>query len=153
MTFENIYDKKLGALRIKGIDVNPKDGRIFVITSGNGAFYISKKKTNGKEPLKIIYVNSYHKGYPPSDSTEQAIREKIAQNGDSLIVLNMDCKRNADKEYSRTRGLQIWERIKKEKPDGIVVSDDDAGPFREVFCPDELILWRKEPNNPADKTK
>ena len=126
LTFENIYDKKLGALRIKGIDVNPKDGRIFVITSGNGAFYISKKKTNGKEPLKIIYVNSYHKGYPPSDSTEQAIREKIAQNGDSLIVLNMDCKRNADKEYSRTRGLQIWERIKKEKPDGIVVSDDDA---------------------------
>lgn len=42
-SFRQIYDPSLGALRIKGVDMNPKDGRIFVVTSGNGAFYIDRK--------------------------------------------------------------------------------------------------------------
>ena len=42
--FLQIYDKNLGALRIKGVDMNPLNGRIYVVTSGNGAYYIDKVK-------------------------------------------------------------------------------------------------------------
>lgn len=39
----NIYDTKLGALRIKSIDVHKKTGRIILASSGNGAFYADRK--------------------------------------------------------------------------------------------------------------
>lgn len=43
-SFAQIYDKSYGALRIKGVDMNPTNGRIFVVTSGNGAYYVDKKQ-------------------------------------------------------------------------------------------------------------
>jgi photosystem II stability/assembly factor-like uncharacterized protein len=43
-TWENIYDPKLGALRIKSLDVDPRTGRIVLATSGNGAFYAIRNK-------------------------------------------------------------------------------------------------------------
>lgn len=42
-SWQNIYDKNLGALRIKAIDVDRKTGRIILATSGNGAFYAIRK--------------------------------------------------------------------------------------------------------------
>ncbi len=39
-TWTNIYDKTKGSLRIKGLDVNLNTGRIYIATSGNGAFYV-----------------------------------------------------------------------------------------------------------------
>lgn len=36
----NVYDSSKGALRIKGLDIDSKAKRIFVATSGNGAFYV-----------------------------------------------------------------------------------------------------------------
>lgn len=41
-TWQNIYDTSLGALRIKGIDVDPVNGDIILATSGNGAFYAKR---------------------------------------------------------------------------------------------------------------
>jgi photosystem II stability/assembly factor-like uncharacterized protein len=40
----NIYDKSLGAIRWKGIDVDNKTGRIYGVTCGNGAFYATPLK-------------------------------------------------------------------------------------------------------------
>ncbi|HSJ66376.1 MAG TPA: hypothetical protein VK921_01820 [Anditalea sp.] len=42
-TWRNVYDPSKGALRIKGLDVDSKSQRIFIATSGNGAFYVSLK--------------------------------------------------------------------------------------------------------------
>ncbi|MFW6270544.1 MAG: WD40/YVTN/BNR-like repeat-containing protein, partial [Bacillota bacterium] len=39
-TWYNIMDKNLGALRIKGIALEKKSGRLHVVTSGNGCFYV-----------------------------------------------------------------------------------------------------------------
>jgi photosystem II stability/assembly factor-like uncharacterized protein len=36
----NIYDKSKGALRIKGLDIDPVANRLYVASSGNGAFYV-----------------------------------------------------------------------------------------------------------------
>jgi len=38
-SWQAIYDGELGALRWKGIAINPKSGRIQGVTAGNGAFY------------------------------------------------------------------------------------------------------------------
>jgi photosystem II stability/assembly factor-like uncharacterized protein len=40
--WQEIYDQELGALRIKGIEYSEEKHRIYVATSGNGAFYIQK---------------------------------------------------------------------------------------------------------------
>lgn len=42
--WKDIYDRSLGALRIKGIDYSEENQRIYVATSGNGAFYVQKNK-------------------------------------------------------------------------------------------------------------
>jgi hypothetical protein len=40
----NIYDKTLGALRWKGIDVDKKTGTLYGVTNGNSAFYAERIK-------------------------------------------------------------------------------------------------------------
>jgi len=42
-SWTNVYDSSKGALRIKGLDVDHNLKRIFVATSGNGAFYVDLK--------------------------------------------------------------------------------------------------------------
>lgn len=40
----NIYDKSLGALRWKGIDVDNRTGILYGVTNGNSAFYAERVK-------------------------------------------------------------------------------------------------------------
>ena len=43
-TWTNIYDKNLGSLRWKGIDVDNKTGILYGVTDGNSAFYAERIK-------------------------------------------------------------------------------------------------------------
>ncbi len=43
-SWTNIYDKTLGALRWKGIDVDNKTGNLYGVTNGNSAFYAERVK-------------------------------------------------------------------------------------------------------------
>ena len=43
-SWTNIYDKTLGALRWKGIDVDNKTGTLYGVTNGNSAFYAERIK-------------------------------------------------------------------------------------------------------------
>ena len=43
-SWQDIYDKTLGALRWKGIDVDNKTGDLYGVTDGNSAFYAKKVK-------------------------------------------------------------------------------------------------------------
>jgi hypothetical protein len=45
LSWTNIYDKTLGALRWKGIDVDNKTGNLYGVTNGNSAFYAERVKT------------------------------------------------------------------------------------------------------------
>jgi len=42
-TWKNVYDSSKGALRIKGLDIDSESKRLFVATSGNGAFFVDLK--------------------------------------------------------------------------------------------------------------
>jgi hypothetical protein len=41
-TWTDIYDRTLGALRWKGIDVDPRTGNLYGVTDGNAAFYAER---------------------------------------------------------------------------------------------------------------
>lgn len=78
------------------------------------------------ETKTIMYINSYHAGYPSSDQVRLAIIDGVKKSGDSLITVFMDCKRNTSAQYGRLKADSIMQQINRLKPDGIIVSDDDA---------------------------
>ena len=94
-----------------------------------------------KEPLKkkIVYVNSYHQGHPPSDQITAGLIENLPADSFEIFAYFMDTKRNPTQEYIVNRAAELLDSIKEIKPDLLVVSDDNA------------VKYLVEPNS-LDKT-
>jgi hypothetical protein len=88
------------------------------------------------EKSKILYVNSYHKGYQWSDDIEKgllkALRlEPFSEGGTAndqldLRVIRMDTKRNPAETFIRQAALGVKAVISAWQPDVVVASDDNA---------------------------
>jgi len=78
------------------------------------------------ERKKILYVNSYHEGYAPSDEVAKVIRNAFDSKNHHLAVVYFDAKRNGSEEHARQKTQEIIELIDKFDPDVIILSDDDA---------------------------
>jgi ABC-type uncharacterized transport system substrate-binding protein len=94
---------------------------------------------------KVFYVNSYHEGYGSSDDVMSGLRETLQARGVALDIVFLDSKRRPEREGIEQRATEAAERIRRVKPDVLVVSDDDAvkylvvpyfknGPIPVVFC-------------------
>ena len=95
----------------------------------------------GTNPKKLLYVNSYHKGFAWSDDIEKGLLKalKIHSNPDEsyntsqsmveLKVFRMDTKRNKSIEYIKEVAHQAQEIIETWKPDIVVASDDNASKY------------------------
>lgn len=83
---------------------------------------------NEPEPSKkkIVYVNSYHRGHPPSDQITAGLIENLPADSFEIIAYFMDTKRNPSPEYIENRTAALLDSIKEIKPDLLVVSDDNA---------------------------
>ena len=46
------------------------------------------------EKKKVVYVNSYHRGFPPSDQITEGVLEKLPADSFEIIAHFMDTKRN-----------------------------------------------------------
>ncbi len=92
---------------------------------------------------RILFVNSYHEGYPWSDGEEKGARAVLQGIGIELRFFRMDAKRHP--ERAKAMGLKARSEIESFKPGVVIASDDiavryvlrpffrDAGlPF--VFC-------------------
>ena len=99
----------------------------------------------GIERKKVVYVNSYHQGFPPSDQITEGVYEKLSADSFEIIPYFMDTKRNPSEEYIKGRTAGILDSIRKEDPDILIVSDDNAlkylvvpnfqgNPIPIVFC-------------------
>ena len=99
----------------------------------------------GTEKKKVVYVNSYHRGFPPSDEITKGVYEKLPADSFEIIAHFMDTKRNPSEKYIRNRAAEILDSIRMEKPDLLIVSDDNAvkylvvpnfqdNPMPIVFC-------------------
>ncbi|KPL11217.1 MAG: hypothetical protein AMS26_20460 [Bacteroides sp. SM23_62] len=75
---------------------------------------------------KIVYVNSYHRGHPPSDQITAGLIENLPADSFEVIAHFMDTKRNPSPEYIENRAAALLDSIKDAKPDLLVVSDDNA---------------------------
>lgn len=75
---------------------------------------------------KILYINSYHKGYPSSDSVEAGIKRVFDDKNIDLNVFYYDTKRN-DSYQAITQKTDSLNKIYSQfKPDIVIVSDDNA---------------------------
>ncbi len=80
----------------------------------------------GFEKKKVVYVNSYHRGFPPSDQITEGVYEKLPADSFEVIAHFMDTKRNPSEAYIKNRAAEILDSITMEKPDVLIVSDDNA---------------------------
>lgn len=80
----------------------------------------------GTEKKKIVYVNSYHNGFPPSNQITEGIYENLPADSFDIITYFMDTKRNPSEDYIRERTATILDSIKREDPDLLIASDDNA---------------------------
>lgn len=75
---------------------------------------------------KLLYINSYHKGYDWSDGIERGMREVLDNKGIEISTIEMDTKRNADDEFKKKVAEKAKKEIEDFKPDVIIASDDNA---------------------------
>lgn len=75
---------------------------------------------------KVLYVNSYHEGYPWSDGIESGLHEVLDGTGVELKIVRLDTKQNPDVEYGKQAGVKAKAEIDAFKPDVVIASDDNA---------------------------
>lgn len=73
---------------------------------------------------KVFYINSYHVGYPSSDQVEAAIQKELKDSFD-LKTFYLNAKKASPKTITKN-AKKAWKKIKKFKPEIILVSDDNA---------------------------
>lgn len=75
---------------------------------------------------KILFINSYHEGYPWSDGEEKGAKAALSGSGVELRFLRMDTKRHQEESYRVKAGQKAREEIDAWKPDLVIVADDPA---------------------------
>lgn len=75
---------------------------------------------------KVLFVNSYHQGYPWSDDIEEGAAKVLRASGVAVEFVRMDTKRNGDEAFKQKAGLEAKAAIEKAKPDLVIVADDNA---------------------------
>lgn len=80
---------------------------------------------------KVLFVNSYHKGYLWSDKVEETVYS-ILKNSDFNVEIKsiyMDTKKNKKESFKLKAALRVKKLIESYKPDVIVTSDDNAAKY------------------------
>lgn len=77
------------------------------------------------EREKILYINSYHRGYAPSDEVEAALTTALAIDNIELKKVHLDAKRSTESELQQN-AADAWSEFISFQPDVVLVSDDNA---------------------------
>lgn len=75
---------------------------------------------------KVVYVNSYHEGYPWSDGIEAGLHEVFDGTGVELKIIRLDTKNNPDEAFGKAAGERAKAEIDAFQPDIVITSDDNA---------------------------
>ncbi len=87
-------------------------------------FQSCRQSDNAKK--KIVYINSYHQGHPPSDEITAGLMENLPADSFEIFAYFMDTKRNPSQDYIEIRASDLLDTINEIEPDLLVVSDDNA---------------------------
>lgn len=80
----------------------------------------------GAGKKKVVYINSYHRGFPPSDQITRGVLENLPTDSFEVFSWFMDTKRNTGEAYIRQRVEELRDSIESIQPDAIIASDDNA---------------------------
>lgn len=99
-------------------------GLIMLIVILLGGLNSCTQSTTGKK--KIIYINSYHQGFPPSDQITRGVMENLPSDTFEIHSYFMDTKRNTSESYILQKVDELRDSIQQIQPDAIIASDDNA---------------------------
>ena len=97
----------------------------------------NRKKENSREDIeilkyagkKILFVNSYHKGFEWSDGITNSLKQGLSNKNIELKIHYMDTKRNTGEEFKKQAALNTKKIIEEWNPDLLITSDDNAFKF------------------------
>lgn len=99
-----------------------------VFLCGMTAFSVAAQGVQAKK--KILYVDSYHAGYPWSAGITAGVRNVLQGHDDvELKITRMDTKRNPSEEFRKSAALQVKALIDSWQPDLVIASDDNASQY------------------------
>ncbi len=75
---------------------------------------------------KILWIDSYHKGYEWSDGIEQGIRDVLFDKGITLNIIRLNTKRENQEQQMKNAAMNANDVLMKFKPDIVIASDDNA---------------------------
>jgi len=107
----------------------------------DNAKHLTVQKVSTIAKKKVLFVNSYHRGYDWSDGVTRGILDTfdatMKSNGEidnseskvTLKIFYMDTKRNKSEEFKKNAGLKAKGVIGSWKPDIVIASDDNAAKY------------------------
>jgi ABC-type uncharacterized transport system substrate-binding protein len=78
---------------------------------------------------KVLFIDSYHEGYPWSDGIVNGVKSVIEGKGINLKIVRMDTKRNKSEEFKKEAALKMKAVIEDFKPDVVIAADDNASKY------------------------
>ena len=76
---------------------------------------------------KVLFVNSYHEGYPWSDGEEKGAQAILEPAGVKLDFLRLDVKRHqGDAAFAKAAALKAKVQIEGARPDLVILADNPA---------------------------
>ena len=78
---------------------------------------------------RVLYVDSYHQGYPWSDGITDAVKTVMKDQDVNLRIMRMDTKRNTSDAFKKNAALKVRDMIEAFRPDVVIASDDNASKF------------------------
>lgn len=80
---------------------------------------------------KVLYINSYHVGYPWSDEIEKSIKDTLLKSNLSidLKIFHMDTRRKNEVNEIKEVALKAKKLIDLFQPDIVISSDDNAAKY------------------------
>jgi ABC-type uncharacterized transport system substrate-binding protein len=74
----------------------------------------------------VLYVNSYHDGYPPSDEVMEALIESLPADSFDVKIMFLNSKLQSSNHSIRVKADSVLEMIGVFKPNVLAISDDNA---------------------------
>lgn len=88
--------------------------------------YAAPSTNTGIADKNILWIDSYHKGYPWSDGIEMGIKKVLQNTGVHLHIFRMNTKINDSEDFGVSAGRKALEEVQRVQPDLVIATDDNA---------------------------
>jgi hypothetical protein len=78
---------------------------------------------------RVLYIDSYHQGFPWSDGITEAVQSVMAGQDVTLKIIRLDTKNHPDEAYKKQVALKAKATIEAFRPDVVIASDDNASKY------------------------